>query len=89
VEIQVKNLSKRLAEKHITIELTDEARDLLAKRGFDPVYGARPLKRVIQRLILDPMAMEIIAGTIGEDSIVTISTGEDGLQFKPRQAQAA
>ncbi len=89
VEIQVKNLSKRLAEKHITIELTDEARDLLAKRGFDPVYGARPLKRVIQRLILDPMAMEIIAGTIGEDSIVTITAGEDGLEFKPRQAQAA
>ncbi len=81
VDIQVRRLSKRLAEKHIRIELSDAARDLLAEEGYDPTYGARPLKRVIQRRILDPMAMEILSGNIREESVVSIIEKNGTLQF--------
>ncbi|MHB0870906.1 MAG: ATP-dependent chaperone ClpB, partial [Chloroflexota bacterium] len=62
VEIQLKRLQKRLEEKKIGIELTDGAKDLLALEGFDPVYGARPLKRTLQRRVLDPLAMKVLQG---------------------------
>ncbi|MEK7793825.1 MAG: ATP-dependent chaperone ClpB [Candidatus Hydrogenedentota bacterium] len=89
VDIQLRQLLKRLADKRITVELSNEARELLAERGFDPVYGARPLKRVIQRLILDPMAMEILRGNIGEDSVVTILVEGENLRFEPKHRAAA
>ena len=89
VDVQVKQLAKRLAEKDIHIELNDAARDFLAERGYDPTYGARPLKRVIQRHVLDPMAMEILSGNIREGSIVSIDVSGDGLQFHSHMLQAA
>ncbi len=89
VEVQIRRLSKRLAEKHITFELTDDARDLLADRGYDPAYGARPLKRVIQRLVLDPMAVEILEGKIGENSGVTVDVEGDKFCFRAVAPQAA
>ncbi len=64
VELQLQHVSKLLAERNITIVLTDGARELLFREGFDPAYGARPLKRAIQRLIQDPLAMEILEGRI-------------------------
>jgi ATP-dependent Clp protease ATP-binding subunit ClpB len=73
----MKRLSKRLAEKRITIELTDHARELIAEYGFDPTYGARPLKRTVQRMVLDPLAMEILEGRVKEGDTV-LADAEDG-----------
>ncbi|MCC6489909.1 MAG: ATP-dependent chaperone ClpB [Candidatus Hydrogenedentes bacterium] len=89
VDVQLKRLSKRLADKRITIELTPAARDLLAEHGYDPTYGARPLKRAIQRMILDPLAMEILQGRITEGSAVTADVHEGALQFRSKSSEAA
>ena len=89
VDIQVARLGKRLGDKRITLKLTDAARDLLGELGYDPVYGARPLKRVIKRLVLDPLAMEILAGKILEDSVVLVDRDQDALKFKQEAAKAA
>jgi len=76
VDIQVAQLSRRLAERRLNIELTEAARDLLATEGYDPAYGARPLKRVIQRLILDPLALEVLQGRYSEgDTVVVDAVG--------------
>ncbi len=85
VEIQIRLLAKRLEERKITLELTDAAKELLAQKGFDPVYGARPLKRVIQKLIQDPMAVKILEGSIkeGDHVIVDVESGE--VVFKTRR----
>ena len=77
VDIQMGYLRKRLADNKITLELTDKAKDYLANTGFDPVYGARPLKRTIQHLIQDPLAMKILDGSIGEGSHVFVDV-QDG-----------
>ncbi|MFC1883597.1 ATP-dependent chaperone ClpB [Thermodesulfobacteriota bacterium] len=78
VEIQIDILQKRLAANKISLKLTDEAKDLLARTGFDPAYGARPLKRSIQHLIQDPLAMRILDGTVkeGEQVKVDVANGE-------------
>ena len=89
VDIQIQQLSKRLADKRIVIQLTDAARELLAERGYDPVYGARPLKRSIQRLILDPLAMQLIEGKISEESVVTVDVEGEHLSFRSEVSQAA
>jgi ATP-dependent Clp protease ATP-binding subunit ClpB len=89
VDVQLKRLSRRLGEKHLTIELTDAARDLLAEQGYDPTYGARPLKRVIQRRVLDPMAMEILEGRIKDGAHVTADANGDKLHFEATAPQAA
>ena len=89
VDVQMRRLAKRLAEKHIAIELTEAARDLLAERGYDPTYGARPLKRVIQRMMLDPMAIEILEGRITENSVVAVDVAGEALSFHGRAAEAA
>ncbi|MBW1720837.1 MAG: ATP-dependent chaperone ClpB [Deltaproteobacteria bacterium] len=81
VDIQIGYLAGRLAESKITLELTDEARTLLAKVGFDPVYGARPLKRSIQRLIQDKLAMKILEGSIREGDHVTVDARGDEIVF--------
>ncbi|MEW6686386.1 MAG: ATP-dependent chaperone ClpB [Candidatus Edwardsbacteria bacterium] len=72
VEIQIEQLKKRLQERKIEITLTEKAKEFLAKEGFDLVYGARPLKRTIQRLIQDPLAMKVIEGEFKEGEKVTI-----------------
>jgi ATP-dependent Clp protease ATP-binding subunit ClpB len=89
VDIQLQLLATRLEEKRVTLELTEDARTLLAERGYDPVYGARPLKRVIQRMILDPLAMEILDGRISEGSQLLVRVEGDGLKFETQEAQAA
>ncbi len=78
VEIQLKRLARLLADRHITIEVDDKAKTWLANRGYDPVYGARPLKRVIQTYIQNPLATMILEGKIKEGDTVKISTSEDG-----------
>lgn len=77
VEIQAEHLSKRLADKHIVLFLTDAAKELLALEGFDPVYGARPLKRVIQKRVQDQLALKLLKGEIKEGSLVTVDA-KDG-----------
>jgi ATP-dependent Clp protease ATP-binding subunit ClpB len=78
VEIQLRHLRERLAERSITLEVENSALDLLADEGYDPTYGARPLKRVIQRRLQDPLAMAILDGRLreGETSRVRAPDGE-------------
>ncbi|MHB8993183.1 MAG: hypothetical protein ACYC66_16310, partial [Chloroflexota bacterium] len=85
VEIQLKRLQKRLEEKKIGIELTDGAKDLLALEGFDPVYGARPLKRTLQRRVLDPLAMKVLQGEFKPGDTVVVDAQDGELTFKAKQ----
>ncbi|MGA2532626.1 MAG: ATP-dependent chaperone ClpB [Candidatus Aminicenantales bacterium] len=86
VDLQLEILRKRLAERKIGLSASAEAKALLAERGYDPVYGARPLKRVIQRDIQNPLAMKILAGEFGEGDTVAVGTGKKGdLVFKKKQ----
>ena len=81
VEIQLRRLAKRLLEREIKIDFSKDALIYLAEKGFDPVYGARPLKRVIQREIENVLAQEILAGRVADGSSLKIDAGEDGLKF--------
>jgi ATP-dependent Clp protease ATP-binding subunit ClpB len=81
VEIQLGSLSDRLANRRIHLSVTDDALDLLADRGFDPVYGARPLKRVIQRDLADPIATAILEGRFGENDSVKVSVSGNKLEI--------
>ncbi|HEX6845023.1 MAG TPA: AAA family ATPase, partial [Actinomycetota bacterium] len=72
VDIQLRRLRARLADRHLTLELTDAARDLLADRGYDPVYGARPLQRLLQRELQDPLATRLLSGEITDGHVVTV-----------------
>jgi ATP-dependent Clp protease ATP-binding subunit ClpB len=78
VEIQLRQVSKRLAERKITVELTDGAKELLVREGYDPTYGARPLKRTIQRQILDSLALEVLNGRLrdGDRVVVDVENGK-------------
>ncbi|MDQ0510524.1 ATP-dependent chaperone ClpB [Ancylobacter amanitiformis] len=84
VDIQVKRLDKLLEERKIALEITPEARDFLAEKGYDPAYGARPLKRVIQKLLQDPLAGRILAGTVKDGDIVRVERGANELLFDTR-----
>ena len=81
VDIQLRRLEKRLAERKIALIVTDAARKLLAERGWDPVYGARPLKRAIQRLVQDPLAMQMLEGKFVEGDIVEVGAKGGELVF--------
>ena len=90
VEIQLGRLRQRLTERKITLELTDAARDHFAGMGYDPMYGARPLKRLLQREIETTLARRILAGEVGEGSRVLVDVGTNGqLTFTATAAGAA
>jgi ATP-dependent Clp protease ATP-binding subunit ClpB len=84
VDIQLERVKKLLVDRRIEVEVTDEAKDLLAEKGYDPHYGARPLKRVIQRMLQDPLAMRILEGDFPEGSSVLIDArvSGDALEFR-------
>ncbi|MFN3533809.1 MAG: ATP-dependent chaperone ClpB [Desulfatiglandales bacterium] len=82
VEIQIGLLARRLADKNIGITITDRAKRFLAEKGFDPVYGARPLKRTIQRLIQDPLAAKILDGSVREGSNITVDVEGGNIIFR-------
>jgi len=82
VDVQMSYLQKRLDEKNIVLELSDDVKDMLAERGFDPVYGARPLKRTIQQHIENPLSMAILKGDIPESSRIQAELKGDGVDFK-------
>jgi ATP-dependent Clp protease ATP-binding subunit ClpB len=83
VDIQLGRLERLLAERQITLELTHDAKEFLAERGFDPVFGARPLKRAIQRELQDALAVSILEGDIrdGDHVLVDFDPRDDALVF--------
>jgi ATP-dependent Clp protease ATP-binding subunit ClpB len=89
VDIQFAYLQKLLEERKITLALDAKARDWLADKGYDPAYGARPLKRVIQKSVQDPLAELILSGRIKDGETVKISVGRDGLVFNGTPVAAA
>ena len=89
VDIQMVRLAKLLEERKITIALDPSAREWLADKGWDPAYGARPLKRVIQKAVQDPLAEMILSGAVKDGDRVTISAGKQGLTFNGKLAAAA
>jgi ATP-dependent Clp protease ATP-binding subunit ClpB len=89
VDIQFKRLAKLLDDRKITLVLEPAARDWLADKGWDPAYGARPLKRVIQKSVQDPLAELILSGRIKDGEKVVISASKQGLKFNGALAAAA
>ena len=81
VSIQFDALRRRMAERRIDLELTDEAADWLAEEGYDPSYGARPLKRLIQKAIADPLALQLLEGTFVEGDTIRVAADDSGLAF--------
>ena len=84
VDIQLKRLLKRLDQQNIRLELTDKAKKFLAKEGYDPAYGARPLKRVIQQQILNPLSVAILDGEFGEGDKIVAEVEKDRLEFRKK-----
>jgi ATP-dependent Clp protease ATP-binding subunit ClpB len=81
VDIQMQRLAKLLADRKITIELDDSAKEWLGKKGYDPAYGARPLKRAIQKYVQDPLAEMLLDGKVHDGETVKVTAGKDGLMF--------
>jgi ATP-dependent Clp protease ATP-binding subunit ClpB len=84
VEIQLSRLTKRLAQQNITLKLSDSAETLIAREGYDPVYGARPLKRAIQRYLLDPLSINILEGKFGEGQTIRAEAKNGAIEFNAR-----
>ena len=82
LEIQLRQLETRMAERKLVLEVSDDARRSLARRGFDPDYGARPLKRLIQHAIVDPRALELLSGVYRDGDTVDVDVAGDGLVLK-------
>src|SRR5699024_2382736 len=82
VKLQIQDLSKMVAAQDITLDATPEAIAFLAEKGYDPQYGARPVKRVIQREVLNNLSKELLAGNITNNSIVLIDSFNDELVFR-------
>ncbi len=89
VDIQLERLRRLLADRKIVLDLDEEAVHWLAEKGYDPVYGARPLKRAIQKHLQDPLAEKILAGDIPDGSTVKVTAGSDRLLFSPRNASVS
>jgi ATP-dependent Clp protease ATP-binding subunit ClpB len=89
VDIQVARMQKLLADKRLTLELTEKAEALLAERGYDPTYGARPLKRAIQKYLMDPLALKVLGGEYLPGDHIVVDAGKDALTFGKGQAKAA
>jgi len=89
IDIQLRALMKRLADRKIRVELTDRAKEFLVQEGYDPTYGARPLKRAIQRRVLDPLAMRVLEGDFAEGDRVVVDAGPEGLTFAKHEVTVA
>jgi ATP-dependent Clp protease ATP-binding subunit ClpB len=82
VDIQLQRLRDRLAERGLRLELTDEAKELLAEAGWDPTFGARPLKRAIQRMVENPLALRLLEGEFGEGDTIRVDVRDGELGFE-------
>jgi ATP-dependent Clp protease ATP-binding subunit ClpB len=89
VDLQVRRMQKLLADKRLTMELTEAAELLLADRGYDPTYGARPLKRAIQKYLMDPLALKVLGGEYAPGDHIVVDAGKEALTFGKGQAKAA
>ncbi|MGD2166635.1 MAG: AAA family ATPase, partial [Gammaproteobacteria bacterium] len=89
VDIQLRYLHRRLSERDITLELDEAARDKLARAGFDPVYGARPLKRAIQQQLENPLAQRILSGEFGPGDTIAVGANDQALTFARQSATEA
>jgi ATP-dependent Clp protease ATP-binding subunit ClpB len=89
VDLQVARMQKLLADKRLTLELSEAAEMLLAERGYDPTYGARPLKRAIQKYLMDPLALKVLGGEYAPGDHIVVDAGKDALTFGKGQAKAA
>ncbi len=89
VDIQLAQLAKRLAARDITLDVDAAARTWLANRGYDPVYGARPLKRVIQKELQDKLAQKLLSGAIGDGAVVPVTVADGALVVGAAAAQPA
>jgi ATP-dependent Clp protease ATP-binding subunit ClpB len=87
-EIQVQYLNRRLKERHMELELTAAALDKLGEAGFDPVYGARPLKRIIQQKVENPLAQALLEGRYGEGDVIRADVKDDQLVFEKAERKA-
>lgn len=85
VDILVRHMQTRLAQQQITLALTDAARDQLARDGYDPVYGARPLKRLIQQQLENPLARRILAGEFAAGDAIEVDASGDGYVMRKRE----
>src|SRR5205814_8503599 len=89
VELQLRHLEKLLRDRKITIEVTPEGKQLIADEGYDPAFGARPLKRTIQRMIQNPLALAVLEGRFADgDHIVARPDGKGALMFEKARARA-
>ena len=82
VELQLARLRERLAERRIELELTDAAKDALAEAGWDPAYGARPLKRAIQRLLENPLALRLLEGDFSDGDTIRVDAEDGEIRFE-------
>jgi len=89
IDIQIAGLVRRLEERKIHVQLSDAAKEQLVREGYDPAYGARPLKRTIQRLVLDPLALRVLEGDFLEGDAVIVDADRGGLKFEKREAVKA
>ena len=87
LDIQLKGLSGRLAEQKVTLTVTDSARELLADEGYDPEFGARPLKREIVNRLETPISRMLIAGEVHEDMVLTVDAADGKLDFRTGPAE--
>jgi ATP-dependent Clp protease ATP-binding subunit ClpB len=88
IDIQLRGLTRRLDERKIRVDLSDAAKDQLVREGYDPAYGARPLKRAIQRFVLDPLALRVLDGHFHEGDTILVDAGDGGLKFEKKQETA-
>jgi ATP-dependent Clp protease ATP-binding subunit ClpB len=89
VELQLRRLRKRLAQRGLDLELTDAAKELVAEAGWDPTYGARPLKRALQRLVENPLALKLLEGDFGEGDTIRVDAAAGELTFEKAAAATA
>jgi ATP-dependent Clp protease ATP-binding subunit ClpC len=89
VDLMVKDLQNRMAEQKLSLELTQKAKSWLSEKGYDPVYGARPLRRVIERYVENPLSSQVLKGELKEGDTVRVNLGKNGLTFKTRAAAQA
>ena len=85
----VKDLQKRLADRKLGVELTEKAKSWLAEVGYDPMYGARPLRRAIERYVENPLSTKVLRGEFDQGDTIIVDRGDDGLIFTARAAAVA
>ena len=86
VNLMLEDLQKRLSERKLGVELTEAAKSWLAKEGYDPIYGARPLRRVIERHVENPLSTKLLRGELNEGDTVVVDLSDEGLTFTTKKA---